>query len=242
MSLEKLFESLDEKVFTPELKNSLQEQFNEAVETRSQVIADKRIDERLTELNEKSEKYVDFINEKAEEYIKLREQEILKSLDEYSTLVVEEFIKESKKALDESVSCAKSDALLESMNRAMELAGVKLSNIINESNVVNTQKFDKLVNKNDELVNENIKLKEENEKLLKTGLINELSQDLTILEAEKFERLAETIEFSKDNKYYEKLKALREDVHNVNSVKEPEKKSVNESNEEKKVPEWARFI
>ena len=128
------------------------------------------------------------------------------------------------------------------MNTAMELAGVKLSNIINESNVVNTQKFDKLVNKNDELVNENIKLKEENEKLLKTGLINELSQDLTILEAEKFERLAETIEFSKDNKYYEKLKALREDVHNVNSVKEPEKKSVNESNEEKKVPEWARFI
>ena len=53
--LEKLFESLDEKVFTAELKEALEAQFNEAVETKAALIAEAKIADAVEELNEKNE-------------------------------------------------------------------------------------------------------------------------------------------------------------------------------------------
>jgi hypothetical protein len=94
--LEKLFESLDENVFTAELKESLEAQFNEAVEAKAAIIADEKIEEATDSLNEKSEAHIDFLNEKADQYVAQKQSEMVDSLDKYLDRVVEEFFSVAK--------------------------------------------------------------------------------------------------------------------------------------------------
>ena len=104
MSLEKLFESLDENVFTPALKDELTATFNEAVEKKAKVIADDEIQTRLAEINEKADsyksylqneqkQYIEKLNEKAEEYTDLYKEELLSKLDQYLSVIAENFVK-----------------------------------------------------------------------------------------------------------------------------------------------------
>ena len=55
--LEKLFESLDEKVFTNEMKETMQTSFNEAVEVKAIELADVKISEKTDELSEEADKF-----------------------------------------------------------------------------------------------------------------------------------------------------------------------------------------
>ena len=50
------------------------------------------------------------------------------------------------------------------------------------------------------------------EKLLKSGIILELKEGLSLVEAQKFERLANIVDFSSSEKYLEKLQTIKESV------------------------------
>ena len=128
--LDKLFESLDEKVFTAELKQSLQEKFDDAVEVKASVIAESRIEEEIDSLNEKSEKHIEFLNEKAEEYVEMKQAEMLESLDKYLERIVDEFVAEAKESLDESVKNEKADMIIEAFDSMLVATGVKVASIV----------------------------------------------------------------------------------------------------------------
>ena len=240
MSLKLLFESLDEKVFTPELKESLEAQFNEAVETKAAMVAEARIEEEIDALNEKSEKHIDMLNEKAEEYQTSLKEEMVNSLDKYLDRVVEEFVSEAKEALEESVKSEQADALIEAFDSMLVTAGVKVAKIVeakDDSAIEN--KLSESVEKNDALVDEIISLKEENEKLIKLGLVNEIKEGLSLVESEKFEKLAGLVEFSRDEAFAKKLETIKENVKGA--AEEQLEESVEEQQEENK-PSWAHLI
>lgn len=236
--LEKLFESLDEKVFTAELKESLETQFNDAVETKAAEIAAVKIDAEYNKLNEKSEEHITFLNEKAEDYIELKQTEMLESVDKYLDRVVSDFITEAKASLDESVKSEKADMLVEAFETMLTATGVEVSKIVeakDESSAEN--KLTESVEKHDKLIDENILLKEENENLIKMGIISELKEGLSIVESEKFEKLADLIEFSRDEAFIDKLETIKESIkgsiENVN---------VNEDVNEDDKPAWSHLV
>lgn len=240
MDLSKLFESLDEKVFTPELKESLEGQFNEAVETKAEIIAEARVQEKVEELNEKSEEHIEFLNEKAEEYVELQKAEIVEAVDKYLDRIVEEFLTEAKESLDESVKSEKADMIIEAFDAMLVATGVEVSKIVESKDESSLEKkLDESTNKYDALVEENITLKEENEKLIKMGIISEMKEGLSLIESEKFEKLSNLVEFTNDEKFVEKLETIKESVKGTVE----DKKDLNEAeqNDEDK-PVWSHLI
>jgi len=222
--LEQLLESLDEKVFTTELKESLSAQFNEAVEAKADEKVQSRIEQEIESLNEKaeeytnllneqSEKHIDMIDEKAEEFIKLKEAEMLENVDKYLDRVVEEFVSEAQESLEESTKSEKADMLIEAFETMLIAGGVSVSQIVEAKDESAAEtKLQETVSKHDALVEEVIALSEENDKLIAMGVIAEQTEGLSIVEAEKFKNLAELVEFSRDVSYNTKLETIKENI------------------------------
>jgi hypothetical protein len=208
-----LFEALDDKVFTPDLKESLETQFNEAVEAKATILASEKIEEAVESLNEKSEEHIEFLNEKADEYVAMKQSEMVESVDKYLDRVVSEFVTEAKESLDESVKSEKADMLIEAFDTMLTATGVEVAKIVEakDDSSADTKLAESVV-KHDSLVEEIISLKDENDTLVKMGVVNEMKEGLSLVESEKFERLAGLVEFSKDEAFADKLEVIKESV------------------------------
>ena len=240
--LEKLFESLDEKVFTPELKKALEAQFNEAVETKAESIAEAKIEEEIDSLNEKAEQHVEFLNKKAEEYTAMKQAEMVESLDKYLERVVDKFVAEAKDLLAESVKSEKADMIIEAFDARLVATGVQVAKIVEakDETAIETKLAENTV-KYDALVEENIALSEENKKLIKMGVISELKEGLSLVEAEKFEKLAELVEFSKSGEFLTKLTTIKESVKGT-ADKSENLKVAGLTEEHANAPIWAHLV
>jgi hypothetical protein len=224
--LEKLFEAMDEKVFTKDLKEALEAQFNDAVEIKVSEIVESKIEE----LNEKSEQHIEFLESKSKEYIENIQSEMVETLDKYLDRIVEEFLNETKETLDESLKVEKADMIIDAFDAMLVATGVEVSKIVEakDNSEVET-KLSESVEKYDNLIEENISLKEENEKLLKLGVINEMCEGLTLVESEKFKKLADLVNFSKNKSYVEKLETIKESVKGAETIVEAKEKVIVEN-------------
>ena len=271
--LEKLFESLDEKVFTPDLKNRLEERFQDAVEERAREMISESVQERINFINEKSEEYsdkceaeyqekIDELEDKAEEYVKEKEEEMVEHVSAYLDRVVEKFVREAEEELVKGVEDAKASAVTEAFSKFAKLAGVEVADIVEakEEGSLETQLED-AEEENDKLTNENIRLQkklreaEENiNDLLKAGYINQViaESDMTDVQAEKFEKLAEMVPFERSKSYVKKIKAVLESVldHEVEEDDEEDVKEDDDAESKKDVNEsvisdaqrWKNFL
>jgi hypothetical protein len=241
--LERIFESLDEKVFTPELKKALEAQFNEAVETKAESIAEATIEEEIDSLNEKAEQHVEFLNKKAEEYITMKQEEMVESLDKYLERVVDKFVAEAKELLAESVKSEKADMIIEAFDAMLVATGVQVAQIVEakDETAIETKLVESTA-KYDALVEENIALSEENKKLIKMGVISELKEGLSLVEAEKFEKLAELVEFSKSGEFLTKLTTIKESVKGTADIKGEKLKVAGLTEEHANPPIWAHLV
>ena len=241
-NLSALFESLDEKVFTPELKKALEAQFNEAVETKAESIAEAKIEEEIDSLNEKAEQHIEFLNKKAEEYIATKQAEMVESLDKYLERVVDKFVAEAKDLLAESVKSEKADMIIEAFDAMLVATGVQVAKIVEaKDETAIDAKLAESTAKYDALVEENIALSEENKKLIKMGVISELKEGLSLVEAEKFEKLAELVEFSKSGEFLTKLTTIKESVKGT-ADKSENLKVAGLTEEHANTPVWAHLV
>ena len=246
MSLEKLFESLDENVFTPKLKDELTATFNEAVEKKAKVIADDEIQTRLAEINEKADsyksylqneqkQYIEKINEKAEEYTDLYKEELLSKLDQYLSVIAENFVKDANESLKSNLNEHKMKALDGLFANMCRVTGVNALRIMKESKRLVNDKGQSLTKQVNSLTESIFKLNGKIKKqkstineLLKMGIISQIGEGLTLIQRDKFERLAESIAFTNDKRYVRQLEQLRDTVKGVS-----EEKRVSESKETK---------
>jgi len=228
----KLLSSLDEKVFTSDLKESLETQFNEAVELKSMTIAADKIEEKTVELEEKAEEYNAILEQESKE----KEDSLLEQVDAYLEKVVEDFIVEAQDSLDESIKSEKADMIIESMDAMIVATGVDIAQIteaIDNSDPEN--KLAESIEKYDAIVEENIALEKTNAKLLKMGIVAELKEGMNVIDAEKFAKLADLVEFSDSTNYLDKLDTIKESVKTLDTV--VEKREYNFGNLDEKTKE-----
>ena len=219
MTVQKLFESLDEKIFTAELKQSLTEKFDEAVqakaEVQAQIIADELTESKIDELDDKAEQYGAYLLEESQAKIDEFKESITEKLTDYMDLVVQEFVTEAKDSLEESIKSEKADMLIEAFDSMLIASGVEFSTIMESKDKL--QESQSATDRVDQLVEEVIKLKEENTQLIKMGLIAEMSEGLTLVQSERFARLSSIVEFNDMREYSEKLDTLLESVKEYKS-------------------------
>lgn len=241
--LDKIFESLDDKVFTTDLKESLTTEFEVAVEEKAASIAETRIEEEIESLNEKSEQHIEMLDEKAEEYVELKQAEMVESLDKYLDRIVEEFVSEAKDALTESIKNEKADMIIEAFDSMIVATGVKLAQIVEaKDNAEVDNKLEESISKYDALVEENIALEEENKDLAKCGIIAEMKDGLSLVESDKFEKLAGIVEFSKDEVFVQKLETIKESVKGTAEVNDKDLTEAAKNEDQSKAPSWAHLV
>ena len=188
MALEKLFENIDSTILTDDVKASLQESFDNAVNEKVDSILSEKMDDleqkaeeysslvkeeyenKLNSLDEKVDEYTNLLqeeyeeklnslDEKAEEYIELYKDEMNEKVSEYLDRAVQEFIQESKEQLCINVDNAKAEALTEAYSKFALMAGVEVSDIAEAYNDTRSEnRINSLIGENDQLVNENLKL------------------------------------------------------------------------------------
>jgi hypothetical protein len=228
MKLEKLFESLDEKVFTDELKESLKETFdaavieaskinedtiNEKVETLAEVkaaemIAEK-VEDKISELEEKAEEFQEVLEAEA----KAKESELLDQVDLFLEKVVDDFLEEAHETLDESIKAEKADMIIEAMDAMIVATGtniLKISEAKDESDA--ELKLAESIEKYDKLMDENLTLEKEKSVMMKMGIVAEMKEGLSDVDAEKFGIMANLVEFDASEAYIEKLETIKENL------------------------------
>lgn len=203
--LDKMFEAIDSNVLTDSLKNELEAQFNEAVEIKSTEIATAIIDQKEAELTEAlNTKY----DAKFEEYKKKIDEQV----DSFITATVENLVSESLNYMKQDLDNAKVEALKEAFDALVVTAGTDIAKI--HANLVeSTKAVDEDLNKKYNALYEKFNaLKEENANIIKLGFLNEMSADLSLVEKEKFNKMAELIPFEKTNSYKNKIELVKTQV------------------------------
>ena len=203
--LDKMFEAIDSNVLTDSLKNELEAQFNEAVEIKSTEIATAIIDKKEAELTEAlNTKY----DAKFEEYKKKIDEQV----DSFITATVENLVSESLNYMKQDLDNAKVEALKEAFDALVVTAGTDIAKI--HANLVeSTKAVDEDLNKKYNALYEKFNaLKEENAKIIKLGFLNEMSADLSLVEKEKFNKMAELIPFEKTSSYKNKIELVKAQV------------------------------
>jgi len=240
MELDKLFEAIDSEILTDEMKTDLTESFSTAVELKAAEMVTEKLEEKETALNEEFEA-------KLNEY----RDESTEKINEYLEVVVEQYFKDNAIKIDESIKIKQVDALLEGFDSMLVLGGVDLHRITESSDESqNTQKINELTTKVDDLVESNITLKNKNKELFQMGITRELAEGLTLVEADKFAKLADVIKMDESSSdYVEKLLVLKESVTGEkpkDEVNENEGGSneLNEDNKDNKdkAPSWSKFV
>ena len=208
-------EKVNEKV--KELKAKFKEELNEHTEQliqQGEEYAKYVREEERKAINE----HINKLNELAEEYVDLTCKEIIENLDMYAENVINEFINDYKDKLDMKINESNTNVILDMFSTLCLKTGIGLKEIneakAEKDNAKKEEDADLLERYNKE-VNENIRLRKENNNLIKTGIINEMKDGLTILQAQKFEKIAETIDFTRDENFINKLKSIKENIQVV---------------------------
>ena len=208
-------EQVNEKV--KELKAKFKEELNEHTEQliqQGEEYAKYVREEERKAINE----HINKLNELAEEYVDMTCKEIIENLDMYAENVINEFINDYKDKLDMKVNESNTNVILDMFSTLCLKTGIGLKEIneakAEKDNAKKEEDADLLERYNKE-VNENIRLRKENNNLIKAGIINEMKDGLTILQAQKFEKIAETIDFTRDENFINKLKSIKENIQVV---------------------------
>lgn len=219
--LKELLESLDKEVFTEEAIEAVMNQFNEAVEVKAKEIADVAIEEKEKLVEDKADAYIaeaiaikeKEVEDAAQKYIADKVIEMNESLDLFLDKVVEEFAIDAEVKLTESLKAEKSDMLIEAFEAMVVAGGMELVKIAEAKDETEAEtKLAESIAKYDALMVENLQMKKENDDLIKAGFINEMKVGLSLVESQKFEKMADMIPFSRDAKFTEQLEVIKESV------------------------------
>lgn len=250
--LDKILNQSDFKeLLNEDLKHTLETSFNEAVELRANEIANNILKEKEDLLeqsfNEKVElRAAEIASESVEEQkIKLVEEfdaakdelyeTLLDKMDNFLQEQLDKFADAVANRLDESIASEKQKAILSIFDNLVETAGIDILKLqgcaVNETN----NDYEELCEKYDRVVGELASSKIELEEYKFKVLIAEKTENMNLVEAEKFKKIASLVDRNSD--YEKKLDALVESVKSKsknNDEDDEDSKKEDDANNSKK--------
>jgi hypothetical protein len=252
--MEHLLDSLDEAVFTPELKVQISELFESKVSAIKEEY-DAKAEALQTSIKEeyeaKANEYAEYVKEsygaKAEEYAEYVKSELENTLSAYVDRVVEEYVEENRITIEESVENAKLRALLEGFDSMLKTGSIYLSDIVESKGDSKVAKeIEDMKSQLSDLVKENAELKAEKANLVKESIFAEVCEGLTIVEKTKLEKLSKYVKFNESDadEYRNSLIQFKEEVAEKVEESKKEDDALVESvkTEDAQGKPWSRFV
>lgn len=253
--LDEILKKINSEVLTEavvsELKSAFDSAVTEAVEIKNkEYMSTTLISETERILDKYDAKFAEFtstLSESKEKEVESIKNELVESLDSYLEIVVDEFIKENKVTIDKEVEAEKVNAIIEAFDTLLVTAGVDISRMVESKTEVEDKinesaerKVVEMEKRLDKLISEKKDLEKMNKDMLIIGLKTEVCEGLSVIQKDKFEKLASIVDMGDDKmEYLSRLEAIKEsivsDVKVDKVVQESDNKKVDVIVESKKV-------
>ena len=147
---------------------------------------------------------------KLKEDTETHKAELVEKVDSYLNYVVEEWMQENKIAIERGIKGEIAEDFIGGLKKLFEDHYIDVPD--EKYNVLEDQasKIEDLEKKLNEEIQKNVELNKSNGELKKEEIIKKSSEDLTDVEAEKFNKLAEEVEYSSEEDFTTKVKTIKE--------------------------------
>jgi len=147
---------------------------------------------------------------KLEEDTKAHKAELVEKVDSYLNYVVEEWMQENKIAIERGIKGEIAEDFIGGLKKLFEDHYIDVPD--EKYNVLEDQasKIEDLEKKLNEEIQKNVDLNKSNGELKKEEIIKKSSEDLTDVQKEKFNKLAEEVEYSSEEDFVNKVNTIKE--------------------------------
>jgi len=147
---------------------------------------------------------------KLKEDTETHKAELVEKVDSYLNYVVEEWMQENKIAIERGIKGEIAEDFIGGLKKLFEDHYIDVPD--DKYNVLEDQasKIEELEKKLNESIDKNVELNKANGELKRQDIIDETSEDLADTAKEKFNKLAEEVEYSNEEDFTAKVKTIKE--------------------------------
>lgn len=197
---------------------------SEDFKTKAATIFEARLFEKVSAIEEALEsKYATMLDEAVEDIqVKLAEK-----VDEYLSYVVEQWVEDNKIALEAGVKTEITEDFIAGLKNLFTEHYIDIPE--DQVNVVDelTEKIVTLEDRLNEEIDKNVQIKKDLVESKKIEVIHIVSEGLTDTQEAKLKTLAESVEFTTEDEYKQKLEIIKENYFTT-TVKKPSMDDMNE--------------
>ena len=157
---------------------------------------------------------------KLQENTESHKAEMVEKVDSYLNYVVEEWMKENQIAIERGIKGEIAEDFIGGLKKLFEDHYIDVPD--EKYNVLEDQasKIEELEKKLNESIDKNVELNKANGELKRQDIIDETSEDLADTAKEKFNKLAEEVEYSNEDDFRTKVKTIKESYFGKKEVKQ----------------------
>ena len=183
------------------------EELSEEFEERARTIFETAIKAKVAEIQEELTAQYE---QTLEEQVATIKEELTDRVDAYLEYVAEEWVTENQLSVEQGLKTEMTESFLNGMRSLFEDHYVSIPE--EKYDVLSTmvEKLDEMEDKLNEQIERNIALKQRLAESVADAIFSEVCEGLALSQKDKLASLAENVEFDSEEKYREKLVALRE--------------------------------
>ncbi len=194
----------------------LSEEFKEKAKTIFEAAVVSRINEELERMHTDYAKVL-------EEEVETMKSELAEKVDETLKYHVDSWIKDNELAIEHGIKTEMAESVMAGLKQVfvenhIDLPDEKVD-LVDEM----TKQLDTMEQKLNQQIEENVDLSKEVGSYIKNGIVNELSEGLSLTQKEKLHSLAEAVEFDNEEAFREKVNTLKESYFSTKPAPAEEK-------------------
>jgi hypothetical protein len=148
--------------------------------------------------------------EKLKEESEKAKGELVEKVDSYLAYVVEEWMKENELALERGIKGEIAEDFISGLKKLFEEHYISVPDEKYDVLEDQASKIESLEKKLNEQIEKNVELNKENSEKTKTQIVAEMGEDLAETSKEKFNKLAEEVDYTNEEDFKAKVKTIKE--------------------------------
>jgi hypothetical protein len=206
-------ETIEERISSMDFSDDAQalsegeDDLSDEFKKKAATILEAAIKSKLREEMERlEEKYQELYAKELDE----AQNEMAEQVDGYLNYVVQEWMKKNEMAVEHKMKTEIADSFIAGLRGLFEEHNIAMPDEQYDMLDAAAEKVDELEGKLNESIEQNVELTKENGELLRNEILLDVASDLADTEVEKFADLTESVEFTSEENYREKVTTLKE--------------------------------